>query len=257
MTITTIVFDLDDTLVPERAFWDAAFDAVCDGFTVPAREIEQAVIRSAQELWRATEWYTHCDALGLGSPSWLFTNALGDAPMLRGLHEHLPTLRQQAWSNALTNLTLDAMHADALVASLMAQVGQHHAAFEDVHPTLDGLSGYRLAVLTNGPPDLQRAKLTASLLDPYFEQTTVLISADIGLGKPDPRAFVHTAQALGVEVASCVMVGDSVRRDITGAVAAGMPAVHIDRRGTEEPNVEGVPRISSLLDLSTVLATLK
>jgi len=177
--------------------------------------------------------------------------------MLRGLHEHLPTLRQQAWSNALTNLTLDAMHADALVASLMAQVGQHHAAFEDVHPTLDGLSGYRLAVLTNGPPDLQRAKLTASLLDPYFEQTTVLISADIGLGKPDPRAFVHTAQALGVEVASCVMVGDSVRRDITGAVAAGMPAVHIDRRGTEEPNVEGVPRISSLLDLSTVLATLK
>jgi len=50
VTITTIVFDLDDTLVPERAFWDAAFDAVCDGFTVPAREIEQAVIRSAQEL---------------------------------------------------------------------------------------------------------------------------------------------------------------------------------------------------------------
>ena len=39
MTITTIVFDLDDTLVPERAFWDAAFDAGLVSFTDEGRAI--------------------------------------------------------------------------------------------------------------------------------------------------------------------------------------------------------------------------
>ena len=152
--IRAVIFDLDDTLVPERAFWDAAFEAVCSEAGLPARDVQAAVIRSAQVLWRATEWYPHCDALGLGAPSWLFSHALGAAPSISGLLAHVPTMRRTAWDGALSSLGIDLGQSEVLERALMAQVGLHHTTYEDVLPTLARLGGYRIAVLTNGPYDL-------------------------------------------------------------------------------------------------------
>lgn len=249
--IEVIIFDLDDTLVPERAFWDAAFDAVCTDLGVSPRVVQEAVIRSAQELWRSTEWYPHCDALGLGSPSWLFSDRLGAAPSIAGLLERVPSMRRSAWDTALASIGADLGRSELLQRGLMAQVGQHHTAYEDVLPALSLLGAYRLAVLTNGPSDLQRAKMRATGLDGRFEH--VAISAEVGYGKPDPRAFEHVAVSLGTDVRRCVMVGDSVRRDIEGAIAAGMRPVHLDRAGVGDA-AEGITRIASLLDLPDVLS---
>jgi HAD superfamily hydrolase (TIGR01549 family) len=250
--IDALIFDLDDTLMPERAFWNAAFDAVCGEAGLPPRAVQAAVIRSAEELWRATQWYPHCDALGLGAPSWLFSDALGEAPSIAGLLEHVPSMRRTAWEGALSALGVERGHSEALERALMAQVGQHHAACDDVLPALTRLGTYRLAVLTNGPSDLQRAKMRATGLDGRFEY--VAISAEIGYGKPDPRAFEHVASSLGIDVRRCVMVGDSVRRDVVGAIAAGMRPVHLDRTATSGESIEGVTRIASLIELPNALA---
>jgi len=252
--IRAVIFDLDDTLVPERAFWDAAFEAVCAEAGLPAREVQVAVIRSAQEQWRATEWYPQCDALGLGSPSWLFSDALGDAPVIAGLQEHVPGMRRRAWETALGARGIDTEHAGRLLRALMDQVGRHHAPYEDVLPMLSQLGPYRLGVLTNGPSDLQRAKMRAAGLDGLFEG--VAISAEVGHGKPAPQAFAHVAAMLNVDAAQCVMVGDSIPRDVHGAIGAGMRPVHLDRHGDGDKAPHGVVRIASLSELPDVLTGL-
>jgi FMN phosphatase YigB (HAD superfamily) len=52
--------------------------------------------------------------------------------------------------------------------------------------------------------------------------------------KPDPRIFAWMAEALGVEAASVVHIGDSVAADVRGALGAGMRAIWYLGRPTEE-----------------------
>lgn len=91
-----------------------------------------------------------------------------------------------------------------------------------------------LALLSNGPADLQRAAVAKLGLAPRFK--TILISgdADVGLRKPDPRLFKLLASRLGVPLANILMIGDNLEADIQGATAAGMQALHIPATGSSE-----------------------
>ena len=51
----------------------------------------------------------------------------------------------------------------------------------------------------------------------YFELQHMAISADLGIRKPNPDIFLHTLNSLNVSPEEAVMVGDSLRGDITGA----------------------------------------
>jgi putative hydrolase of the HAD superfamily len=89
-----------------------------------------------------------------------------------------------------------------------------------------------VALVTNGPPDIQRLKLAQTGLAGHFE--AVVISGELGLGKPDPGVFLHAVRALGVTPTDAVMVGDSWERDIEGALSAGLRAVWISH-GRDAP----------------------
>ncbi len=54
----------------------------------------------------------------------------------------------------------------------------------------------------------------------------IFTSHEIGLRKPDPRAFAHVVQALGVPAASILFFDDSLA-NVEGAAAAGLQAVHV------------------------------
>ena len=58
-----------------------------------------------------------------------------------------------------------------------------------------------------------------SLLD------TVVLPADAGAAKPDPRIFARALEHLGVRPEESVFVGDDAQRDLAGARAAGLQAV--------------------------------
>ncbi len=86
----------------------------------------------------------------------------------------------------------------------------------------------RVAVLSNMTAfdaHALRAVLTAGLRD--IEQ--VWLSCEIGVAKPDARAFHLCAEAVGVPVENCVMIGDSFPNDIAGALNAGMRAGWLNR----------------------------
>ena len=82
---------------------------------------------------------------------------------------------------------------------------------------------YSLALVTNGASCLQREKLQAVGLSEYFE--SVVVSSDLGVAKPSVAIFAHALDQLRVKGEHATMVGDSLTRDVEGAIAAGLRGI--------------------------------
>ena len=77
-------------------------------------------------------------------------------------------------------------------------------------------------------------------------------SSDHGFMKPHPSIFTAALQLLDVPPAEAVMVGDSLRHDVEGALGVGMRAVLLNRGDSAAPRVAAdhrVPVIRSLREL--------
>ena len=93
--------------------------------------------------------------------------------------------------------------------------------FADVQPVLSELKrrGYKLAILTNNPPESQRQKIAACGLAKYFD--AVVYARELGAEKPDARGYRHVASQLKLSPGKLVMVGDHLYGDIGGALNSG------------------------------------
>ena len=81
----------------------------------------------------------------------------------------------------------------------------------------------------------------------------VVDSAVVGVSKPDPAIFGIALDALGVTRRDTVLhVGDSLRYDVTGALAAGLQPVHLDPNGFC-PAPDGHRHIRALAELAGIL----
>jgi putative hydrolase of the HAD superfamily len=104
------------------------------------------------------------------------------------------------------------------------------SAYPDAVPALTGLRarGLRLAAVSNWDCSLgavlERCGL-GGLLD------GVVSSAEAGAPKPDPAIFALALERLGCEPAEALHVGDTREEDVTGARAAGIRALLLDREG--------------------------
>jgi len=135
--------------------------------------------------------------------------------------------------------------------------------FDDVLPALDALEravpGIRFGVITNGDLTFQSEKLEAIGLADRIEH--VIASGEVGVAKPAAGIFELAAAAFGEPVSACAYVGDRLRTDATGADAAGMLGLWLDRplealgvpveAGAVPP---GVVRLTTLLDLPAAVA---
>jgi len=82
----------------------------------------------------------------------------------------------------------------------------------------------------------------------------VIDSAVVGVAKPDPAIFSFALDALGVPPSEAVLhVGDSLRYDVAGALAAGLQPVHLDPYNFC-PEPDGHQHIRRLADLPSLLA---
>jgi putative hydrolase of the HAD superfamily len=87
-------------------------------------------------------------------------------------------------------------------------------------------AGKRLAILSNELDLFYGADFRSRL--PLLRLFDVIVDATYtGILKPDLRAYKSVAEALGVLTSECVFVDDQ-RRNVDGAVRAGMCAVHFD-----------------------------
>jgi len=82
----------------------------------------------------------------------------------------------------------------------------------------------------------------------------VVDSGRVGVSKPDPAIFRIALDGLGVPPSRAVLhVGDSLRYDVTGALAAGLQPVHLDPHGFC-PAPDGHPHVRALAELAGILA---
>ncbi|MCR4294234.1 MAG: HAD family hydrolase [Elusimicrobia bacterium] len=103
--------------------------------------------------------------------------------------------------------------ADRFVADCRAQ-------FKRLTPALERLAArYRLGVVSNFYGNLE-GLLAAEGLGRLF--TVVADSGVLGVIKPEPGIFLHAVKAVSAAPAECVMVGDSIKRDMAGAARVGM-----------------------------------
>ena len=83
--------------------------------------------------------------------------------------------------------------------------------------------------------------------------TAVITSEELGIAKPDPRSYLSACEHLGVEPLQTLHVGDRHDLDVLGARAAGLQAIHLDRRANSDDDPER--HITSLRDLPAHLAS--
>jgi putative hydrolase of the HAD superfamily len=126
----------------------------------------------------------------------------------------------------------------------------HFVVYADVPDALEDLvaQGMRLGVVSNWSdrlPDL----LDALCLTRYFE--TVAVSAIVGHDKPDRGIFDHALARLGAGPEQAWHVGDHPVNDLSGARAAGLGALLLDRNAEAQP---GPDTIRSLEELPRRLA---
>ena len=108
----------------------------------------------------------------------------------------------------------------------LATIADFVAPAPGVAALLDRLARrYRLALLTNGGSRTQRTKLARAGLSQRFE--AVLVSGELGVDKPHPRAFGALLDALHLPPEAVLFVGDDRMRDIDGARACGLHAVQV------------------------------
>jgi putative hydrolase of the HAD superfamily len=121
--------------------------------------------------------------------------------------------------------------------------------YGEVVPSLEVLKArFRLATLSNGNADLAAIGLAH-----HFEVS--LSAGALGYAKPDPRTYTALADALTLEPAEILFVGDEPHADVDGPRTVGMQTVWMNRGGVVWP--DALPAAdASVTDLAGLTALL-
>lgn len=213
-----VVFDLDDTLIDWGATERTAMDAVCQAHigVHPTQHVHDLYGEVKRENFEAF----------LAHGTWSY---VGDrlAQLLRRLE----------------------MPDD--VAPLLETFAASVRATLRLLPGADGLldaarQGRQIALLTNGPADVQRPKVDALGLGPLVHH--VAIAGETGLWKPDAGAFLAVMRRMGTRPEETLMVGDSLHFDIRPARALGMRTCWVGGLDPQEADLV-VPEAAMLTPL--------
>ena len=245
--ISTVLFDLDDTLFAHR------------------KAVEDGVLAHL----RATGIPGHSGS----AARWTELEELHYSRYLAGELDYLGQRRARA-RDFLTDFGIVLVDDAAAEEWFEHYLHSYRAAWtlhEDALPALDALRSYRLGIITNGVTHFQQPKLDRLGLTPYFEH--IVTSGDFGAVKPDPSIFLHACEVFGVEPADAAYVGDRLHTDAIGAANAGLAGIWLDRAGAAgdddgagdragadarraEADSSGVSIIHSLVELAPLLPTL-
>jgi putative hydrolase of the HAD superfamily len=179
-----------------------------------------------------------------------FSEAARDEELWTTSPERSARFWKGVYERMLAELGLPSDHGirDELYATFTDQ--RNYALFDDVAETLTALDGRGLAlgIVSNFEAWLEELLGTLGVRDRFAAR---VISGIEGVEKPDPAIFGLALDRLGVSAADAVYVGDNPEFDVDPAVAVGMSAVLIDRRG-RFPDHPG-PTVRDLRELPTML----
>jgi len=256
-----ILFDLDDTLLIDDPATHATFEAVsrfaADRVSVDPAKLTGAALERCLMLWQQGPMHPFCHSIGIHAYECMWGNFAGPDPQYEKLHAWCPGYRIEVWKQALQSAGVDNPGLASKLAELYPRERRQRLdLMPDALEIVRSLRiNHKVGLLTNGSPSLQREKIESCQLEAEFDVIT--ISGELGIGKPKPGIFFATAEKLGVLPTECVMIGNSLERDIAGGNAVGMPTVHMQIPGArEEGTAIPTATIHTLKELPNVLARL-
>lgn len=124
--------------------------------------------------------------------------------------------------------------------------------FPEAMPALESLRGRKLAILSNGSPDMLDPLVASSGLGPLLD--AVLSVAEVRTFKPDPRVYQLALDRLGVPIESIGFVSSNCW-DACGAKSFGFRTYWINRAGAPLDALDVTPdhSIARLTELAALV----
>jgi len=196
--IDLVVFDLDDTLFPERQFVDGGFRAAADYL---ARRVDVP----AEKL--------------LGDMIDLF-----DANRRGGIFQEM-----------LERNGIDPQSHSQLISELVETYRGHRpmlTLFDDARWALERLRPVRkLAILTDGFVHVQSNKVAALGLEPMVNKIVYTDAWGVEARKPAPDGFMFLQNEFSIAPERCIYIGDNVRKDFVAPNRLGWRTAMVLREG--------------------------
>jgi putative hydrolase of the HAD superfamily len=214
-----MLIDMDDTILsaygrPEIAWNKVAAEFAGELAPLLPQQVAAAVLDSGRRFW------------GTAEAAWRLKLAEARQVVVKDAFAALAAAGQPALPGDLA-----VRLADRLTAYREAEMFM----FPGAHDAIDALKvlGVKLALVTNGAADTQRAKVERFELAHRFDH--IQIEGEHGFGKPEERAYLHAMQALGVTAPETWMIGDNLEWEITVPQRLGIYAIWMDAHGDGLP----------------------
>jgi len=226
--ITTVIFDLDDTLYDEIDYCRSGFAYVCERIaSLPGAPTAERIFEA---LWKQ---------FAAGNRTKTFNAALEDLGL--NCDDRLIAELVRLYRTHVPNITLPSDSRDVLT---------------QLSPK------YTLALLTDGFLPAQRLKVRALGIEKYFK--TILYTEELGRDswKPSPAGFEKIMQMLNAPAHSMAYVADNEIKDFIAPNKLGMATIQLLRpsrihtQTSTDPNAKPHNTITQIADLPALLATL-
>lgn len=219
-----MLIDMDDTILSAYGRPSIAWNKVAAEFTdelapLPPQLVASAVIEFARNFWATAE------------PMWRINLDEARRVTVKGGFARLAAAGHAALPDDV---------AIRLADRFTAYREEEMFVFPGAHDAIDRLKvlGVKLALVTNGAADAQRAKIERFALLHRFDH--IQIEGEHGFGKPEERAYLHAMDALGVTAVDTWMIGDNLEWEVEAPQRLGIYAIWMDVHG------QGLPAGSSI-----------
>jgi putative hydrolase of the HAD superfamily len=219
-----MLIDMDDTILsaygrPEIAWNTIAIEFASELAPLPPQEVAAAVLAYARNFWANAE------------AAWRLKLSEARRLTVKGGFAALAAAGHRALPDDL---------AIRLADRFTAYREEEMFIFPGAHEAIDKLKalGVKLALVTNGAADMQRAKVERFELTHRFDH--IQIEGEHGFGKPEERAYLHAMDALGATAEDTWMVGDNLEWEVVTPQRLGIYAIWMDVHG------EGLPEGSTI-----------
>jgi putative hydrolase of the HAD superfamily len=189
--ISAVLFDLDDTLYPERDYVRSGFQAIAKHLADSQKDVDS--------LYSLLE-----QAFEQGPRDKVFNTVL----KLWGRHDSEQVIRElvNIYRNHLPNLKLDQQ-----VSAILSRLKQQ----------------FKLGLLSDGFLPAQKLKVQALQLQDSFDH--IIYTEELGrdFWKPSPQAFIIMSDTLAVPPPQCVYVADNPAKDFVAPNQLGWQTVQL------------------------------
>lgn len=222
---TTLLFDIDDTLLDFQDAEEQALDKLFIEMGVPLDEkVKDAYKEMNRGFWRQHEQGKLSRQELLDTRFSLFFDTVGkkvNGPETEARYRHY--------------------------------LNQGHKLIENGLDVVKRLSKTKeLYVVTNGVSETQHQRLQQSGLAPYFQK--FFISEEMGVHKPMKEYFdIVFDEIPHVDKKQTVIIGDSLTSDIKGGQTAGIDTVWMNPQNKPASEIQPTYQIRQLTDLYKIL----